>query len=427
MNRLPGNRLLAKQPSVTRTKRPRMAAFGEWNTTNLGDQAIFEGVQAYFEKIGWDVDAYGLGTLTPVLQHNSSDQWSNETRITSTNQFMPNAVFYKNDCLTNELLQPLKQIARGIRQQYRINMLLPQLSKANAILVGGGLLLSDHNLHFPQSLVVIARAAKKLRIPLFCLGCGAVDDWSPKGKAMITEFVEACTHIAVRERETSRKLSDILAVPIPVFGDFALSLPIHAKKQSSIQPTLAVNVMQLVAQSTAEQERYESVLVDVVNHWVQQFDKPQNIYIKVFTTGTREDSQPAKRVASQLMAPHVKLYIPENTDQLNQLLQNCTAVLASRLHAAILAISQGMPVIGLGAGHVSQKLYNFFQSIGIDDYSLSVLDDDATSKILKQLNCRNLQQQSLSIDLLETTAVRAKVSEILCQYTALKAYSGDHS
>ena len=420
MNQLPDNSQPITEPSVIRTNRPRMAVFGEWNTTNLGDRAIFQGVQAFCRNAGWDVDAYGLGTLTPVALASIADHplsaWNvppNASRQTSP--------FVKQDgSLSYRLYQHAKQNARGVRQHYRMKRLLPRLNQANAILVGGGLLLSDRNLHFPQSLVAIARTAKKLQLPLLCLGCGAVEDWSPRGKEMITEFVEVCTLIAARDQETARKLSEILRTPVPVFGDFALSLPTVQEKSQCTQPTLAINVMGLVAQQPSDQERYESVLIEAVNRWVQQFDQHRDITVKVFTTGTCEDTQPAKRVAEQLTAPHVNFYVPESTDQLNQLLQNCTAVLASRLHAAILAISQGVPVVGVGAGHVSQKLYNFFKAIGIDSYSISTLDDDAASKILNKLKHQHLEEQNLCINLPEIAAIRADVNTVLRKQVILE-------
>lgn len=413
MKRLLDNSQLAKQPSITRTKRPRMAVFGEWNTTNLGDRAIFSGVQTFCQASGWDVDAYGLGTLTPISINSIVTQQIAEY---STQQQISNqhSSLNQSNRLGHGLYRHVKQIARGIRQHHRMQRLLPQLSRADAILVGGGSLLSDHRLHFPQSLIEIAQASKRLGLPLLCLGCGAVEDWSPKGKAMITEFAQECTFIAVRDQETSSRLEAILSAPVPIFGDFALNF-ISLSESNNESATLAINVMQLIDQQEGYQSHYEAALVEVAKHWLEQH--PQQVVIKIFTTGTCEDIRPAERVAEQIGSRRVSLCKPANVKHLNQFLQQSSAVLASRLHAAILAISQGIPVIGLGAGHVSLKLYNFLESLGINDYSISVLEANAVSRTLEILNRKTLKKQTAHLDLLDLHQTREQVTTLLNHLT----------
>ena len=406
--------VLKDSQSIAIIERPRVAAFGEWNTANLGDRAIFEGVQAYFQEAGWDVDAYGLGTLTPVSLHASNTQQGNESSLSLLNRAMHDPTSYKRKRFSSEFFQPMKQTVRGLRQQYRMKSLLPQLQTADAILVGGGSLLSDFNLHFPQSLVAIAQAAKLLGVPLLSLGCGAVENWSPEGKTMITEFAEACTFIGARDQATANRLSEIVSTPIPIFGDFALSLPnTYRKSRSRDQHVLAINVMHLSDQRQGYQEQYESVLIELINRWLQKYDGHQDAIIKIFTTGTYEDILPARRVAAKITSDQVQLHIPRSVTWLNEVLRNCDVVLASRLHAAILAISNGTSVMALGAGHTSRKLNNFFQSIGLSGYSFSALDEGAAAKGLSILDGQLLQKQYCHLNLQQVTKTRAEVNTVL--------------
>src|SRR5690554_4352963 len=47
---------------------PCAAAFGEWNTANLGDRAIFFGVKRFFEAAGWGILPIAFGSLVPVQE-----------------------------------------------------------------------------------------------------------------------------------------------------------------------------------------------------------------------------------------------------------------------------------------------------------------------------------------------------------------------
>jgi polysaccharide pyruvyl transferase WcaK-like protein len=402
---------------TSHTIKPRVAAFGEWNTTNLGDRAIFEGVFAFCQENGWEVDAYGLGSLTPISQQTPASPVLHAVAPTKTGS---RALRPLHQLKENNSFTLVKRSVRSFRQQLRIRSLLPQLKQAQAILVGGGSLLSDRDLHFPQSLAAISWAANHLQRPLLCLGCGAVEDWSPEGRAMIEQFAKTCYFIAARDYETAKRLTPMVAEPIGIFGDFALTIKDLQKisVRYSTPPTIAVNVMQLFDTREGYQQRYEEVLIETVNAWIHQAAN-QSSQIKVFTTGNLEDLEPAKRVAQQISASHVELYLPTSVDGLCQMLNTSTVALTARLHAAILSISAGVPVIGLAAGDVHRKLHNFFGSIGISHYSISAFDDNAVDQVLYLLNGSELNTQRNCIDLSEVLETRAKTRSLLKDLASL--------
>jgi polysaccharide pyruvyl transferase WcaK-like protein len=403
---------------TSHTIKPRVAAFGEWNTTNLGDRAIFEGVLAFCQENGWEVDAYGLGSLTLIskqppaaspLLHAVAPSEAGNKGLRSLHRLKDNHSYTL-----------VKRSVRSFRQQLRIRSLLPQLKQAQVILVGGGSLLSDRDLHFPQSLAAISWAANHLQRPLLCLGCGAVEDWSPEGRAMIEQFAKTCHFIAARDHETAKRLTPMVAEPISIFGDFALTVNNgqEANFRHSAPPTIAVNVMQLFDTREGYQQRYEEVLIKAVNAWTHQAAN-QSAQIKVFTTGNLEDLEPAKRVAQQISAANVELYLPTSVDDLCQMLSTSTVAITARLHAAILSISSGVPVIGLAAGEVHRKLHNFFGSIGISHDSISAFDDNAVDQVLHLLNGSELKTQRNCVDLSEVMETRAKTRSLLKDLASL--------
>src|SRR6185295_4339053 len=115
----------AERASAIAPRAPEVALFGEWNTGNLGDRAIHVEVKRFFEGCGWRPRSFHLGSLS------AGDE--------------PLGV--------GPARAPAKRAARGISQRARMLGLLPRLERVQAISVGGGALLTDDSLHFPQSLV----------------------------------------------------------------------------------------------------------------------------------------------------------------------------------------------------------------------------------------------------------------------------------
>jgi polysaccharide pyruvyl transferase WcaK-like protein len=405
--------LIRNRESVGALSSPRVAVFGEWNTTNLGDRAIFEGVIEFFEEIGWAVNGYGLGSLTSVP---SSDAFSlpgeNNLREDLEGLMLKEVSEHKFTYYHYALFGQLKRPLRNLRQHLRIRKLIPQLQEVQAIVVGGGALLSDWDLHFPQSLKTLTWAAKELQIPLFCLGCSAEGEWSSKGKQIITDFAQACHYLATRDQGTATRISELLSRPIDVFGDFALKK--FQDRQATVptqKKVLAVNVMQLPKIFEEYQQIYESVLIDSLNTFCHENSADHKLYVKLFTTGTSEDIPPAKRVLSHLNFEGKSLAIPSDLKSLQTIIRNGHVVVAARLHAAILAISEGKPVIGFSVGN---KIERFFSIMGVDEYSLEATRQGVNQVLVSELKSHNLFRQSELIQWEEIDVIRKKVKALFC-------------
>jgi polysaccharide pyruvyl transferase WcaK-like protein len=258
----------------------------------------------------------------------------------------------------------VKRAVRGVWQRVRMLRLLPQLERVQAISVGGGALLSDDNLHFPQSLVELGRYARAFDKPLLCLGCSAEGAWSPRGWRMIREFLEACSVLAVRDGETAGRLGAALGSAPPVFGDFCLSAASMVRGYPAGRHQLAINVSQLAGPWAAEQERFEDALVAAAKSAGTRMAR-RGVGLCIFTTGLAEDARVAQRVHARLEAGGGRLCLPASLDQLSALLNTACVVVATRLHGAILPLAGGVPVVGLG---VSPKLRNFFSTMNIGRY-----------------------------------------------------------
>jgi polysaccharide pyruvyl transferase WcaK-like protein len=395
----------------TAAEAPKIAAFGEWDTGNLGDQAIFEGVKDFFQSAGWLVDAYGLGSLAPIRQHLQAasppsapaEQWST-TRPAGTTIHAWRTSAYAF----------LKPWMRPARQHLRIWRLLSEVAQARAVLVGGGALLSDEHLHFPQSLAAVGWAARKLHLPVFCLGCSAEGPWSACGERMIAQFIRSCSVIATRDAATAKRVAMIWGQPVPIFGDFAMSLRgvLTSHMPRPQVSRLAVNVMHLPHRWHADQQHYEDVLVHTIATWMHRHSFVSAAHVQIFTTGTGEDVVPARRVLARLLLPETSLYLPSALADLRSFLQAQTTVMASRLHAAILALVEGILVIGLA---VSPKIHEFLQTLGLQHYSVPVRDERVTWRLLDLIENSNVGPQPALLKTAEISNARATIRSLLRQ------------
>lgn len=392
----------------TAAEAPKIAAFGEWDTGNLGDQAIFEGVKDFFQSAGWLVNAYGLGSLAPIRQHLQAarppsapaEQWS--TARTTIHAWRTSAYAF------------LKPWLRPARQHLRIWRLLSEIAQARAVLVGGGALLSDEHLHFPQSLAAVGWAARKLYLPVFCLGCSAEGPWSARGERMIAQFIRSCSVIATRDAATASRVAMIWGQPVPIFGDFAMplrgGLTSHMSRPQVSR--LAVNVMHLPHRWRADQQHYEDVLVHTIATWMHRHNFVNAAHVQIFTTGVGEDVVPARRVLARLSLPEASLYLPSALADLRGFLQAQTTVMASRLHAAILALVEGIPVIGLA---VSPKIHEFLQTLGLQHYSVPVRDGRVTWRLLDLIESSNVEPRPALLETAEISNSRAAIRSLLRQ------------
>ena len=351
------------------SRRLRIAVFGEWGETNLGDWAIYYGVQDFFAGQGVVLDAYRCGALQPFAEPDAAPAQhggAQEKRRASVLNGNASA------------LQLLKRSVRGLRQEWLVRRLMPRLAQADLVCVGGGALLCDRNLHFPQSLVAIARAAQALRKPLWCLGCSVDGDWTPRGRQMIMEFLESCEAIAVRDVSTVERLASVTGRQVPLFGDFALpSRPaVTARLGTERRFVLGINVSQIPAPWDSHQQQYEDALVAVARRFLIGSEEPRTIAL--FTTGTPQDEGPLERVHQRLAAGGAITIKPKTLSELEAVLDQSEIVLATRLHAAIVSLARGRPVIGFSP---TPKIGSFFASIGLERFCFPSLDTSVEAVI----------------------------------------------
>lgn len=396
---------MTDQHSTSNAQRgPRVAAFGEWGDTNLGDWAIHEGVLKFFRGFVSGVDCFQCGALQPL---------SDPLAYTAGLEARGLQPYARSAAVPSmgSALRHLKRSLRGVRQEFMMRRLMPRLAACDVICVGGGTLLTDVNLYFPQSLSAISRAAEELRKPLWCLGCGAEGEWSARGRAMIADFVAHCDFIAVRDRDTAERIADLSGKHIPLFGDFALPLVSRPSRVPAARRyMLGINISAMQQSWATHQQEYESIMVELVRTFAAITGR--DMEIALFTTGATQDDYPAMRVYQQLSSVGATIHRPDSLDELRTLVSECEIVLATRLHAAIIALAVGRPVIGISP---TPTLENFLTTFGLERFSFRVPNTTVSELITAIGNRSGLDNQWQLMDQDDCMRTRDKALTQLAQ------------
>jgi len=380
---------------VLKQKKKVVALFGEWNTTNIGDKAIGKEAVKYLIRQNFVIRLYTLGSLE------YQGEASNEAAISSTifsasNIFATNKQTERNS--QNSLLRgyskDIKNVLRFIRNGYRARKLRTTLSSCSAIVVGGGALLDDYKLHFPFSLYFVQRLAQSLSLPIFCLGCSSSGNFSVVGKHIIRNFINYASVVSVRDASTQAVISQLnTSNEVSVFGDFALTVSENnrrVKQALSGKRKIGVNVMQFSGKYLVYQPAYEKFITELVKVWQQIHD----VEITLFTTGDLDDYNVAIRISTLFSQP-VEVFHPKNLDEIQLFYREKDFVTSSRLHSAIMAISEEIPSIAV---YVTKKIKNFFTTIGLGDYCYDALTYEVSllgALVEKELYCNVLNAINL--------------------------------
>jgi polysaccharide pyruvyl transferase WcaK-like protein len=159
---------------------PRIVAFvGEWNTANLGDHAIREGVARMADQLGVEPLFVNLGSLSVGSGERRPSSPKLRSRIVSS-------------AVGRRLLRP-------VRAWLRTRGLQRRLDGVALVVVGGGALLSTDSPQFPHSLAAIRRVARRLDVPVACLGCSTGGTWEGASGRAVAAFLSSCRVVATRD------------------------------------------------------------------------------------------------------------------------------------------------------------------------------------------------------------------------------------
>ncbi|TDL81114.1 polysaccharide pyruvyl transferase family protein [Palleronia sediminis] len=252
------------------------------------------------------------------------------------------------------------------------------LDGADAVAIGGGNLLSDHDLNFPTKLALALETAGARGLPTAIFACGMAGEWSVEGLRRIRTALRAAQPCAVFLRDDAScarwdaLLAEAAGCAAQVVRDPGLmarhAYPRTARAEGAgRRPRIGLGIMSHVA---IRYHAQAGIGPDALRRWYVDLATrltAAGAGVTAFTNGAPEDVAQAEALRPALSAlPGVEIAArPATPAVLAALIAGCDAIAAYRMHAVIAAHSFAVPALALAW---DDKLAAFMQSVGRGDW-----------------------------------------------------------
>ncbi|SDG96420.1 polysaccharide pyruvyl transferase family protein [Alloyangia pacifica] len=253
---------------------------------------------------------------------------------------------------------------------------------ADAVAIGGGNLLSDHDLNFPTKLALALRTAAARQLPVALYACGMGGHWSVEGDRRMRRALQTGALDAVfvrdgasKERWDTRfgaesgKTAEVVRDP----GLLAQQTYGVVPREKGRVPVVGIGIMSHVA------IRYHATALldeDGLTQWYIALIRElagRGARVVVFTNGAPEDLATVDLLRAQIseLPGDIEICRPRTPAELSAIVGGCDAIVAYRMHAVIAAYSHGVPALALSW---DDKLDAFMASIGREDWMADPAD-----------------------------------------------------
>ncbi|SLN53438.1 Polysaccharide pyruvyl transferase [Roseivivax jejudonensis] len=248
------------------------------------------------------------------------------------------------------------------------------LASADAAVIGGGNLLSDHDLNFPTKLALALDAARAACVPVALYACGMGAAWSAEGDRRLRRALAAGGVRAVFLRDAAScarwdaRFADVTGLRAERVRDPGLlacdTYDVPARGARDV-PHVGLGLMSDIAiRYHADTRIGAAALLD----WyvgVTRALVARGARVTAFTNGAPEDRATAATLRAPLTEAGAMVAQPETPAALAALLAGCDALAAFRMHAVIGAYSFGVPALALAW---DDKLDAFMESVERADW-----------------------------------------------------------
>ncbi|SFE84075.1 polysaccharide pyruvyl transferase family protein [Thermoflexibacter ruber] len=364
-----------------------VAIFGEWNTQNLGDKAIGANASQFFLDLGYQVKLFNFGSFSyqgHVKSENDIEKYflkeESPPPVSLSKQYK---VSFLKKILPAFFFTFFKNCIRFFRHLKSMKKLANQMRDCKFIVVGGGALLENVSFHFTISMLSLLTLKRWTKKDFYCLGCSSSSKYDWFSGYITKKFLESAKLVAVRDENTAQMLFENFGRQFPIFGDFALDLNhIYYRKQENLkinhknEVRVAINLMRYIGEYKEKQEMYERHLCEMIEHLLYDQRVEKKFVVSLFTTGDDGDYELVKKIGQRY---GLQTFNPKSLGMLNEIYEKHDVVVASRLHATILAFSAGSIVIGIG---LQGKKRGFFKNIGLESYCVDFWRNETVNDML---------------------------------------------
>jgi len=346
---------------------------GETWSSNLGDGVIAETLQFLFKTLLPDlnIDFLDISGRSPISQ-------SPPKSTSSIIRFMQKL----------KLLDVFRIVSKWyILRSQHIARWSSQISESDAVIIGGGQLLMDNALDFPLKVNTIAQLSYSLGVNTHFLSCGVGRKWSGFALDLFRKALMPAASVTVRDTLSKERLGSFLpGLMVGLSADPALwASAIYGQERLGdnrvglgIMYVNRTNTQRSVRLSTRELIEFWAVIIRRLHQ--------DGIDFELFTNGSQQDYRLALDIITSVqqrsnipcnLAPR-----PRKPSELARRISQYRAVIASRLHAHIIATSYCIPSIGL---IWDDKVTAFFKDTGRENLVFNGFDVNEAGSIVDTL------------------------------------------
>jgi len=274
------------------------------------------------------------------------------------------------------------------------------IAESDAVLIGGGQLLIDNNLDFPMKVSLIASLARSLGKKAYFISCGVGAEWSWMASRLFKASLQSAADVTVRDTASLKRLSQYIPeIAVSLSADPALfASSVYEREREVDDNLLGLGLMSV--DSINRHSRVKLTHDELANFWIEiarNLHKEGKMF-EFFTNGCPRDYRFAEyvlRSVKQLRIPCKLAPRPTRPYELARCVNKYKAIIASRLHAHILATSYLVPSVALNWDDKVQSFFSdtgraniaFNYDIGIIDkiieILLEIMDEPVSESILK--------------------------------------------
>ncbi len=323
----------------------RVAVFGEIYSPNVGDGIIFDCIAWGLAQHGVEALACDLSLRTGYEDGPKAADSDDVSHLRSAARF-----FVRRSLSLRRAITVVKWIG-GERRRF-IAAYERSIRESDAVIVGGGQIIVDRQLGFPLRIATIVSLAKKYQKKIAVFSCGADRTQGSVARAIFGSLARSACYISARD-ETSRAFFESLGPSLtvnchPDVGFLVSS--VHQAHGTAADGVIGVNVMphSTMAAFTGassgadgqEQDRkaWEALIGQLLSRGYR---------VQIMTNGDPLDYDAADGLYEVFREEsRVRLMPrPMRPVDLAEQMQGIPALVASRMHAGIVAYSYGKRVL----------------------------------------------------------------------------------
>jgi polysaccharide pyruvyl transferase WcaK-like protein len=267
------------------------------------------------------------------------------------------------------------------------------IERSDLVILGGGQLIKNNVDLFCEKLGLVSKQSASRSVPFALVGVGVDRKMEKKNWRIIENAVDGANFIILRDEMSRERVDAALNYvgDLAVLPDlaFALTNPNRNRTVNNRGIALAVNVMDLTcmlqpSNSLGERdiEKLFGIFCDVV-----EAARKNKATITLFTSGTADDLGAANEVRSRVYSQigiDLPIFHPRTLDELLSFLANVREVVATRMHAGILAYISGCNTLCI---NWDDKVHGVWSTVGQHERVIQmeeIAHHDAGEKIIER-------------------------------------------